>query len=231
MSEEQKIVVQKNGPYLVKGGLTLIRKGEIVSEHGEPMAWTKTEELDTKESYALCRCGQSGNKPFCDGTHKKVGFDGTETAETNTTAERQKVYDGSNEKIQVKRDYSLCMSAGFCATRLASIKDMMDGVEESTVRAQIIAMIEKCPSGSFTYAMGEDEPDIEPDYPTQIAAVTEETDEGPIMGPLWVTGYVPVERADGNFFETRNRVTLCRCGLSSKKPLCDGTHRDEHVTE
>lgn len=231
MSEEQKIVVQENGPYLVKGALKLIRKGEIVSEHGEPMAWNKTQALDVEETYELCRCGQSSNKPFCDGTHKKVDFDGTETAKTNTTAERQKVYQGSGEKIRVKRDYSLCMSAGFCATRLASIKDMMASVDESTVRAQIIAMIEKCPSGSFTYAMGEDEPDVEPDYPTQIAVVTEETDDGPIMGPLWVTGYVPVERADGEYFETRNRVTLCRCGLSNKKPLCDGTHRKAGVTE
>jgi CDGSH-type Zn-finger protein len=34
-----------------------------------------------------------------------------------------------------------------------------------------------------------------------------------------------VERADGVPLETRNRVTLCRCGQSANKPLCDGTHR------
>jgi CDGSH-type Zn-finger protein len=38
-----------------------------------------------------------------------------------------------------------------------------------------------------------------------------------------------VERSDGQPFETRNRVTLCCCGESKKKPLCDGTHR--HLQE
>jgi CDGSH-type Zn-finger protein len=42
-----------------------------------------------------------------------------------------------------------------------------------------------------------------------------------------VTGCVPVERADGEPFEPRNRVTLCNCGKSGNKPLCDGTHRHE----
>ena len=53
--------------------------------------------------------------------------------------------------------------------------------------------------------------------------MTEEERE--IAGALWVTGGVPITRADGQPFETRNRVTLCRCGQSSNKPLCDGTHR------
>ena len=54
---------------------------------------------------------------------------------------------------------------------------------------------------------------------------TEITSDGPIDGPLWVTGHIPVERADGQPMETRNRVTLCNCGKSKNKPLCDGSHR------
>jgi CDGSH-type Zn-finger protein len=57
--------------------------------------------------------------------------------------------------------------------------------------------------------------------------VTEFTSEGPVTGSLWVTGNIPVERADGQPFETRNRVTLCGCGRSKIKPLCDGTHRNK----
>jgi hypothetical protein len=86
-------------------------------------------------------------------------------------------------------------------------------------------MVERCPSGSLTYAMAAGEPDIEPDLPQQIAVTTETTFEGPIDGSLWVTGNIPVERADGQPFETRNRVTLCNCGRSNSKPLCDGAHR------
>jgi hypothetical protein len=93
------------------------------------------------------------------------------------------------------------------------------------VRSNVIAMVERCPSGSLTYAMGPNEPDVEPDLPQQIAVTTEITADGPIAGPLWVTGNIPIERSDGEPFETRNRVTLCNCGRSQNKPLCDGTHR------
>ena len=54
---------------------------------------------------------------------------------------------------------------------------------------------------------------------------TEITSEGAIRGSLWVTGNIEVERSDKQPFETRNRVTLCNCGESCSKPLCDGTHR------
>jgi CDGSH-type Zn-finger protein len=59
----------------------------------------------------------------------------------------------------------------------------------------------------------------------QIAVTTEMTSDGPIAGPLWVTGSIPIERSDGKPFEIRNRVTLCSCGRSNNKPLCDGEHR------
>ena len=89
-----------------------------------------------------------------------------------------------------------------------------------------MAMVERCPSGALTYRIEADGPDIEPDLPQQVAVTTEITSDGPIAGPLWVTGGIPVVRSDGKPFETRNRVTLCNCGHSGSKPLCDGTHRD-----
>lgn len=45
--------------------------------------------------------------------------------------------------------------------------------------------------------------DIEPDLPQQIAATTEITDDGPILGPIWVTGNIPIARAYDQPFETR----------------------------
>ena len=65
------ITVAANGPYLVAGGLPLHRRRDVQSELGEPMTWTTTSTLQTKDRYALCRCGQSGAKPFCDGTHAR----------------------------------------------------------------------------------------------------------------------------------------------------------------
>ena len=222
--DSKKITIRLDGPYVVHGSIPLVRKRQIVSEQVEPLTWEKMEDLQAGETYELCRCGQSKEKPFCDGTHHDVDFDGTETADTGKTADRQQIYPGSTG-ITIKRDYSLCAESGFCGTRKANIKKMALATDNIDVRSQIIAMIERCPSGSFTYSMDADGADIEPDLPAQIAATTEMTSDGPIDGPLWVTGQIPIERADGQPMETRNRVTLCCCGKSKNKPLCDGTHR------
>ncbi len=220
----RKIVVKRNGPYAVHGGIPLVRKEQVVSEYGEPLTWKKVEDLVTEEDpYYLCRCGHSSTKPFCDRTHRQIGFDGTETADPGATAARQTILRGKG--IVVKRDYSLCMESGFCANRITNIDKMLEAADDPQVRALIMAMIERCPSGSYAYALEEGGPDIEPDYPEQVAASTEITADGPIAGPLWVTGGIPVERSDGQPFETRNRVTLCNCGRSKCKPLCDGQHR------
>ena len=222
---EKKIVVTPDGPYIVHGHIPLVHKTQVVSEHGEPLTWKTGEKLETPDTYELCRCGQSQFKPFCDVTHALIDFDGTETADTRTTAERQVIYQCA-AKLLVKRDLSLCMESGFCANRVTNVIEMVPHAEDTQVRAQIMAMIERCPSGSYAYAIKEGEGDIEPDLPEQIAITTEITSEGPIAGPLWVTGNIPIERADGQPFETRNRVTLCCCGLSKSKPLCDGSHRE-----
>jgi CDGSH-type Zn-finger protein len=229
-TNDKKIVVQKNGPYLVYGDVPLVRKAQVVSEFGEPIAWRKGEVIETSGTYELCRCGHSSNKPFCDKTHEKIGFDGTESAVTRPTAERQVILAGGTN-IVVKRDFALCMEAGFCGNRFANIPKMVGNTDDTRVRSLVIAMIERCPSGSYTYSIEQGEANIEPDLPQQVAVVTEMTDDGPIMGPLWVTGNIPVERSDGKPFETRNRVTLCRCGLSKTRPLCDGTHRTLGIKE
>jgi CDGSH-type Zn-finger protein len=224
ISRTKKIVVEKDGPYLVCGDIPLVRKEQVVSEHGEPLTWKKGEVLETGQPYRLCRCGKSTHKPFCDDSHAIAGFDGTETAQASPTAEHQVTLAGGTH-IVVKRDYSLCAESGFCADRFATIEKMVGDTDDTRLRSLVIAMIERCPSGSFTYSIQAGEPDIEPDLPQQIAVTTEITSDGPIAGPLWVTGNIPVERSDGQPFETRNRVTLCGCGRSKIKPLCDGSHR------
>ena len=61
-SDKVKITLAKNGPILVNGPIHLENdKGETIS---------------TGSTCALCRCGGSANKPFCDGTHRKLGFEG-----------------------------------------------------------------------------------------------------------------------------------------------------------
>ena len=76
--EIQKITIRPNGPYIARGGIPLVRKSEVMSEHGEPLTWKKEAVLSTESTYRLCRCGHSKTKPFCDGTHTLVDFDGLE---------------------------------------------------------------------------------------------------------------------------------------------------------
>ena len=66
--DEVKIRVLKNGPYEVKGGVT------VTDQKRNPY---KTDD----DTIYLCRCGQSANKPFCDGAHTDAGFKAEETAE------------------------------------------------------------------------------------------------------------------------------------------------------
>ena len=225
-NSQMKITIQQDGQYMVEGHIPLVRKEQIVSEYGEPLEWKQGETIETKDSYDLCRCGHSKEKPFCDGSHFDANFDGTETADTRPTIERQIIIPGG-KNIIIRKDISLCMDSGFCANRFTTLEKMTPDTGNPQVRAQVIAMIERCPSGAFVYSLEEGGPDIEPDLPQEIAVVTEVTDDRPVTGPLWVMGNIPVERADGKPFETRNRVTLCGCGRSKIKPLCDGTHRKQ----
>lgn len=212
------IAAVPNGPLMVTGGVPLYRRHDVHSEHGEPLAWETTATFEAKERYALCRCGSSSRKPFCDGTHGKIGFVAEETA-AGTYDERSKVLGGTG--LTVRDDRSICVHAGFCGTRVTNVWKQVGATEESTVRAQVISMVEKCPSGALTFRFEGD--DVEPLLPHAIGI----TDDG----PLWVSGGIPVTSSDGTALETRNRVSLCRCGASANKPLCDGSHKTAGFTD
>ncbi len=88
------IEVTENGPYHVTGGVKLVRIDKVTNEKNEHIGWHVYEEIETEDEYLLCRCGQSETKPFCSDMHLQIGFDGTETAQTNTYAERAEVLGG-----------------------------------------------------------------------------------------------------------------------------------------
>src|ERR1700750_2981326 len=80
MAKSARVTISKDGPYMVTGAVPLSRQTIVTDSEGGSERWQEGETLAGRETYALCRCGHSNNKPFCDGTHANIGFDGTETA-------------------------------------------------------------------------------------------------------------------------------------------------------
>lgn len=217
------IEIREEGPYAVHGNIPLVRKKRINSQQGEALTWATTETLEADEGYVLCRCGQSKTKPFCDGTHDRIEFDDSGPAEFAPLSETQEVLE--NDGIRVKVDNSYCVHAKYCFNKTSGIRALMKEPADASAKTQIMAMVDRCPSGTFVYEMdveGEMQ-ETEVELPREVAAISSDANSE-TAGPLWVTGGIPIRRADGTFLETRNRVTLCRCGQSKNKPFCDGTH-------
>lgn len=220
-----KIKIIKDGPYRVTGNVPLVKKSQYCSPYGEPLEWIDGGEVEHKEgTYLLCRCGKSQTMPFCDNSHIGSNFVGEEIAITDRPFGRDLNYYGP-DGFMVTKHARLCMNSGFCVLTDTDFVELTENASNLTNKARAIKMVEDCPSGSLTYKLHKNGPDVEPDLPMQIADTYECTQYGEIRGPLWVMGYIPIERADGAPFTPRNRVTLCTCGFSRIKPLCDGTHR------
>src|SRR4030043_317623 len=108
-----KIKVTKNGPYLVTGGVPLAEQIIRVDADGQSNGWKEGKKYPRLEKYALCRCGRSRNRPFCDGTHVEIEFDGREEAARTPYLEQADEITGPGLKLTDAPDF--CASARFCA--------------------------------------------------------------------------------------------------------------------
>jgi CDGSH-type Zn-finger protein len=215
---EARIQVTKDGPYLVSGGIPLVKLVLVCDRRGNSVRWKEGEGVPAGESYALCRCGGSGNKPFCDGTHAKNHFHGTETASRVPYLERAEWTEGRD--IRLSDAPGFCSHARFCM-RGQGIWDLIGSGGDEAKRTAL-DMAANCHSGRLVVWDRKAGKPMEPDFEMSIGLAW-----GPgegMMGPLWVRGGIPVIAADGFPYEVRNRVTLCRCGRSGNKPFCDGAH-------
>ena len=199
----------KNGPLVAKGLTNLIDSRGV--------------RLPTEPSLALCRCGDSKNKPFCDGSHKASEFDDTKSPQR--TADKRHGYVGQH--ITIYNNVLLCSHAEHCVKDLGSVFDIHhtpwidpDGDSVEKIRA----IIDRCPSGALSYAIdGEAAP-----IPERSPTIEIEKN-----GPYRVTGGIELDNADWCEGASPEHYTLCRCGESKNKPFCDGTHvhfqfDDEH---
>jgi CDGSH-type Zn-finger protein len=220
-----KIKVSKNGPYLLSGEIPIQKQVIIANPDGTATRWQPSTKYPPQKIYSLCRCGQSKNKPFCDGTHVKVGFDGTETAGEEAYLNQPKEIEGPPLKLSDVED--LCASARFCH-RAGGIWNLVPKSDNPEKKQIAIEETRDCPSGRLVILDKQAEKVIEPNFARSIGLIEDPTMG--VSGPIWVRGGIPVESADGKVYKIRNRVTLCRCGKSSNKPFCDSSHYPEAET-
>ena len=197
-----------DGPLLVKD-ITVLRnsRGEAI-----PMAGG---------GVALCRCGGSANKPFCDGTHGRNGFSGARSPDS--PASRRKAYAG--RAVTIHDDRSLCSHSGVCTDNLAGVFRMKarpwidpDGASAEAIMATVSA----CPSGALSYSID----DVAPPPASREPAITVTRN-----GPYAVVGGVSLRNATLPAGASTEHYTLCRCGQSKNKPFCDGSHWDAGFTD
>lgn len=215
----RRVTVTRDGPYVVTGALPLAKLVIGVNAEGESVRWEEGQAYPLQQKYALCRCGGSGKKPFCDGTHARIGFDGTETASREPYLEQAEVLEGPTMRLTDAQP--LCAFARFCDPH-GRIWNLVERTDDPEARRHVEEEAAACPGGrlvAWDRATGAaHEPRLEPRL-----GLVEDPAQG-CSGGIAVWGGVPVVGADGQAYEVRNRQTLCRCGASQNKPFCDGTH-------
>jgi len=224
--EKYHIEILPHGPYLVYGNPPLRQEILVLNEEGIPWEYAQGQSYATTENpTALCRCGHSAKAPYCDGSHTHVNWDSGLTAENVPLLENAVFIDGPTVQLADNPDY--CAHARICMAKNTVWKNTKhSGHPES--RDIAIHETVLCPSGRLKIREEGKEEYIEPTLKPEISLI--EDPQKKCSGPLWVKGGIPVNGPDTPY-EQRNRVTLCRCGSSSNKPFCDGTHIDTHFND
>ena len=221
MKTNNKVVVTKNGPYMVLGNLPLTKEISTIGKERQPEKWVKGKKYPKQDSYSLCRCGQSQNKPFCDGAHTKTKFKGEETASREKYLKQAGKMSGPSLDLLDASNY--CSGSRFC--HLAG--GTWNNVKNSNIpknKKMAIQTACNCSSGRLVVWNKKTGKAIEPILDPAVSLV--EDPQAQVSGPIWLKGGIALESADGKKYETRNRMTLCRCGQSQNKPFCDGSHID-----
>lgn len=200
------ITLAPNGPYIVK------HLASFSSQKGP---------IETEETIALCRCGKSSNKPYCDGSHAKIGFS-TNNAEQLLENKRD---DYAGQKITIHDNRSICAHAGICTDDLSAVFRMKqepwidpDAADVET----IIAVIQNCPSGALSYTVDNNGAAVQNTVASIFIAPN---------GPYVVSDCPDLQGSDWREGASKKQYTLCRCGASKNKPFCDGSHWSIEFTD
>ncbi len=138
-------------------------------------------------------------------------------------SEIKKVQEYSNDQITVRFNPNVCMHSAVCIKDLPTVFDIkkqrwIDVNGDST--DNIIGLVKKCPSGALTYEL-KNAVDVapEPEEPASVVITIVPN------GSARIAGKVRIVDLEGNLIMETEKCSLCRCGLSEKKPFCDGAHK------
>jgi CDGSH-type Zn-finger protein len=206
MTSTPKIRCSPNGPY----GLLHDMEAKPVPN----LRRASGETCSTVRAVALCRCGQSKNKPFCDGTHGAIRFSDRNTADPG----KNKRVSYVGKRITILDNRGICSHAGYCTDGLKAVfrEDAEPWIDPDGAQVrEIIATIERCPSGALSYSI--DGVEAKPPQRPPMVTVTDD-------GPYAITGGVELMSVQFGDGASTEHYTLCRCGASKNKPFCDGSH-------
>jgi len=219
MDIKPKILPLPNGPYYLINDMEPKVIENLKNFKGEP--------LSTTVGIALCRCGKSNRKPFCDGTHSIIGFSSQNVNlnenDTNKLTIKNKRRDYVGKEITIHDNRKICSHAKECVNNLPSVfklgsKPWIDS--DGSKMQDIINTVRKCPSGALSYSIDGIEYRDPKEQRDPILTVLKN-------GPYYITGGIDLIGENIEFGEgaSKEHYTLCRCGTSENKPFCDGTHR------
>lgn len=130
----------------------------------------------------------------------------------------------NNGEITIVWKHDLCIHAAVCVKTLPQVYNPKDRPwikQENATTEQLVDQINKCPSGALSFYYNKDKNDENPaSEPSKAETSIEVTKNGPCI----IKGNFEIKDSEGNILEPKNVVALCRCGASTNKPFCDGSH-------
>ena len=127
----------------------------------------------------------------------------------------------TNGEVTIVWKPDLCIHSGLCFNGLGEVFDPRKRpwiTPQGSSTDKIIAQVEKCPSGALSYFMNDQ---AKGEVKVEAETIVEPSPNGPLM----VYGNVVVRDANGQLTRKNKATAFCRCGGSSNKPFCDGTHK------